>query len=68
VEFQTQGRGACFASPTTIQRHRRSRARSGRGANAAADAHSALALRDNEHWFALTTHYLFGAIPVGGNA
>jgi hypothetical protein len=24
-------------------------------------------LREQEHWDGLRTHYLFGAIPVGGN-
>jgi hypothetical protein len=27
----------------------------------------ACASREKEHWFALPLHYLFGAIPVGGN-
>jgi hypothetical protein len=26
------------------------------------------ALRDKEHWLDLPLHYLFDAIPVGGNA
>jgi len=34
---------------------------------APSDGVSALAWRDEEHCAGLTTHYLFGAIPVGGN-
>jgi hypothetical protein len=32
-----------------------------------AGSDTAIALRDKEHYARLPTHYLFGAIPVGGD-
>jgi hypothetical protein len=42
-----------------------------RGASFSAQAATSIraaALLDKEHWAGLPLHYLFGAIPVGGNA